>query len=71
MMRDVRLVILKQFFTHDWKRRATTILFPVVIPLAEANMEAGESIVQLKPRKWNKNCAGAWRKELTEIDYGV
>ena len=39
--------------------------------IAEANMEAGESIVQLEPRKWNKNCVGAWRKELAEIDYGV
>ena len=36
-------------------------------------MEAGESIVKLEPRKWNKNCVGAWRwrKELAEVDYGV
>ena len=39
--------------------------------ITEANMEAGESIVKLEPRKWNKNCVGAWRKELAEVDYGV
>ena len=39
--------------------------------ITETNMEAGESIVKLEPRKWNKNCVGAWRKELAEVDYGV
>ena len=36
-----------------------------------AGFEAGRAIVELNPRKWNKEEVGSWRKDLGDINYGV
>ena len=36
-----------------------------------AGFEAGRAIVELNPRKWNKEEVGGWRKDLGDINYGV
>ncbi len=28
-------------------------------------------IQELKKRMWNKDCEGAWRKDLGELDFGL
>jgi hypothetical protein len=37
----------------------------------DANLKAGLDIVPLNPRKWNKDCEEAWRKDLGDYDYGL
>ena len=39
--------------------------------IPDANMKAGLGIVPLNPKKWNKDCEEAWRKDLGDYDYGV
>ena len=39
-------------------------------PVQSANYKGGLSRVELKPRLWNKDVLGAWRKDIGEVDYG-
>ena len=36
-----------------------------------ADLLAVRAIVELNPRKWNKEGVGGWRKDLGDINYGV
>ena len=36
-----------------------------------AGFLAGRAVVELNPRKWNKEVVGGWRKDLGDINYGV
>ena len=37
----------------------------------KANFPGGKSIVELKPKMWNKDKEGAWCKYLGKVDYGI
>ena len=37
----------------------------------KANFPGGKSIVELKPKMWNKDKEGAWCKHLGKVDYGI
>ena len=39
--------------------------------IPEANIKACVSIDPLDPKKWNKDCEDAWRKDLGDYDYGI
>ena len=39
--------------------------------IESAGFLAGRAIVELNPRKWNKEVVGGWRKDLGDINYGV
>ena len=40
-------------------------------PLPDANFPGGRSIVRIDRRKWNKEGAGAWRKDLGDFNFGL
>ena len=37
----------------------------------EVNIAASRGLVELPENKWNKDCEGAWRKDLGDEDYGL
>ena len=37
----------------------------------KANFPGGKSIVEFKPKMWNKDKEGAWCKHLGKVDYGI
>ena len=39
--------------------------------ISEINMAEHTTREKLDPRKWNKDCLGAWRKDLGEFNYGL
>lgn len=40
-------------------------------PVEECDFPASRSIQELKENKWNKDCVGAWRKDLGDETYGL
>ncbi len=40
-------------------------------PVKECNLSACEGTQELKARLWNKDCEGAWREYLPDVDFGV
>ena len=49
------------------KNEAASVLWDAV---EEANCPQCKSIEEFRPRKFNKDCEGGWRKEI-EVDYGI
>ncbi len=39
--------------------------------IPDANLPSGHTIEPFAERKYNKNCDGAWRMDIGEIDYGL
>ena len=37
----------------------------------EADLPSTRSIEPFDEKKWNGNCSGSWRKELSDVNYGV
>ena len=40
-------------------------------PVPECNIPAVRSIQELPENKWNRDCEGAWRKDLGDEGYGL
>jgi len=49
------------------KNEAASVLWDAV---EEANCPQCKSIEEFRPRKFNKDCEGGWRKEV-KVDYGI
>ena len=39
--------------------------------IPDANLPSGHTIEPFVERKYNKNCDGAWKMDIGEIDYGL
>ena len=54
---------------QTWKEgEAAKVLWDEI---SEINMAEHTTHEKLDPRKWNKDCLGAWRKDLGEFNYGL
>ena len=39
--------------------------------LHDADFPGGQFIERIDKRKWNKECDGAWRRDLGDFNYGL